>query len=119
MQTPTTTRVAPSSASSDEKVVLRARLTVPISETPQYLWVGAKTQILVLRHQGEIRAFNAICPHMGAEMAFDAAGGRLHCPWHGLSFDARTLNSDHHRYRRACEYRVRMEGDEIVVEGMK
>lgn len=44
--------------------------------------------LLLLHHDNQIHIIENYCPHAGAR--FDNAsiiGGRLRCPWHGMTFD--------------------------------
>ncbi len=93
----------------------RVPLTEALSDKPQYLWIGPKTEIIVFLDQGKPRAFHSICPHMGAKM--ERCGENLRCPWHGLEFSTKTLASDHHRYKRICEVKVEVQGSDLVVLG--
>lgn len=106
-----------SSESTTPNAPRRFLLSQPLAETPQYFWIGPKTEILAYVDQGKPRAFHSICPHMGAKLERDASGGSLTCPWHGLKFSTTTLASDHHRYKKLCEVKVEVQGNELVVLG--
>lgn len=43
--------------------------------------------VLVLNVDGEVRAFSAICTHLGCIVAWDEAGQFVHCPCHDGRFD--------------------------------
>lgn len=48
-------------------------------------------KVLIVREGSDYRAFDALCPHAGADLADGAlCEGRLVCPWHHASFDARS-----------------------------
>jgi nitrite reductase/ring-hydroxylating ferredoxin subunit len=52
---------------------------------------GAKNQILVVRHDGQLHAVGNKCPHAGAALSTGVFScGRVVCPWHGASFDVTT-----------------------------
>jgi nitrite reductase/ring-hydroxylating ferredoxin subunit len=52
---------------------------------------GAKNQILVVRHEGQLHAVGNKCPHAGAALSTGVFScGRVVCPWHGASFDVTT-----------------------------
>ena len=52
---------------------------------------GAKNQILVVRHGGQLHAVGNKCPHAGAALHTGVFScGRIVCPWHGASFDVAT-----------------------------
>jgi NADPH-dependent 2,4-dienoyl-CoA reductase/sulfur reductase-like enzyme/nitrite reductase/ring-hydroxylating ferredoxin subunit len=48
-----------------------------------------KRKILVVRNRDDYRAFDARCPHAGADLGEGVlCAGRLICPWHHSTFDA-------------------------------
>ena len=52
---------------------------------------GAKNQILVVRHGGQLHAVGNKCPHAGAALNTGVFScGRIVCPLHGASFDVTT-----------------------------
>jgi len=52
--------------------------------------VGGK-KVLLLRCDGAVRAFGSRCPHYDGPLAKGLLhDGRLVCPWHQGTFDART-----------------------------
>ena len=51
--------------------------------------------VVVARCEGELVAFDALCPHaLGPLDVGDLTAGRVTCPWHGYAFDVRS--------RRGC-----------------
>ena len=47
--------------------------------------------ILLIRHQGQVYAVAARCPHMGAPLKNDRlTDDAIVCPWHRSAFDLRT-----------------------------
>lgn len=47
------------------------------------------TEILLVRVEGQIRAYRGVCPHLGGPMlACQRTGDALVCPWHEYSFRA-------------------------------
>ncbi|MEK7115929.1 MAG: Rieske 2Fe-2S domain-containing protein [Patescibacteria group bacterium] len=67
-----------------------------------------KKPMTVVRLGDRFFAVNSICPHMGGPLSCGTVTeGRLHCPWHGWSFDVETGQSPngHHLdcYRVAVE----------------
>ena len=49
------------------------------------------TRILLTRVDGAVHAVENRCPHLGLSMTRGkVAGGVIHCPWHGSTFDACT-----------------------------
>lgn len=51
-------------------------------------------ELIVLRDVGALFCVSALCPHQGYNLVFGGyAGGALHCPGHGVSFDLRNGRS--------------------------
>ncbi len=93
------------------------RLESPITDDPSYFWIGPKTEIMVLRIDGKVRAFHSVCPHMGARLVADPKTKEISCPWHGLSYSPDTLQSEHHKYKKLCEINVEVKGDQLFILG--
>ncbi|QXH73270.1 FAD-dependent oxidoreductase [Pseudomonas atacamensis] len=76
-------------------------------------------KIVLLRANGELRAFQGLCPHAGAPLAEGAmCHGRLICPWHKAAYRAEDGG--------LCEppsldslkrYPLELRGDEVWVDG--
>ena len=46
--------------------------------------------VLVLRNDGQVRAYMNVCTHLGGPLQLSADGSSLQCQWHQACFDART-----------------------------
>jgi nitrite reductase/ring-hydroxylating ferredoxin subunit len=45
-------------------------------------------EILLLRHEGVVRAYNGICPHLaGPLLEATIEAGKITCPWHRYRYD--------------------------------
>jgi nitrite reductase (NADH) small subunit len=67
--------------------------------------------------EGTFYALDGVCPHQGGPLGKGALSGCLvTCPWHGWQFDVRTgqhrLNANYFQ----PQYKVRIDGDEVLVE---
>ena len=82
-----------------------------ISSKSQHIWISQKQEVVVFLHDGKIRAFSSICPHMGAALEYNVQREKLFCPWHGLEFDLNSLTSNHRVYRNCKEYSVQTTND--------
>ncbi|MFQ5895764.1 MAG: Rieske (2Fe-2S) protein [Nitrospinota bacterium] len=70
--------------------------------------------------EGEFYAINAICPHMGGPLSEGKLTGRVvACPWHGWTFCVDTGLPDHPGGHSVSAYRVRVEGEDILVGWLK
>lgn len=77
-----------------------------------------KRKILVVRTGEAYSAFDAACPHAGADLGEGVlCAGRLVCPWHHATFDARSgALLEPLATEGLTRYRVRREGDQCVVD---
>jgi nitrite reductase (NADH) small subunit len=74
-------------------------------------------EIALFNADGRFYAIDNSCRHRGGPLADgDIYGTRVVCPWHGWEYDFITgKNPDDPGVSVAC-YRVKVEGDEILVE---
>lgn len=78
--------------------------------------VGEK-RIALFRYQGQLFAMDETCPHRGGPLhEGPIENGVVVCPWHQWRFDLHTGASPINPLSRVKTYRVRVEGEEIVVE---
>ncbi len=77
-----------------------------------------KHKILIVRAGGNYRAFDAVCPHAGADLGKGAfCAGRLVCPWHHATFDAHSgALIEPLATSGITRYELRREGDRCVVD---
>ena len=76
--------------------------------------------VAVFNDNGEYRAIDDMCPHMGASLA----SGHFEdcivtCPWHAWSFDTRDGTWCDNRRLKVDVYHVRLVGDEIQVAAVE
>ncbi len=45
-------------------------------------------KLAVIKTDGEVRAFSAVCPHMGCEIGWNDGEGTWDCPCHGSRFES-------------------------------
>ena len=77
-------------------------------------------QIALLRDGSEVRAISATCPHYAGPLALgEVRHGEIVCPWHRFRFDLATGRSMTNPDLCAPTYEVRLEGDDIVISGVK
>ncbi len=74
--------------------------------------------IILVRDRDEVRAFEGTCPHAKAPLEKGAlCDGRIICPWHMGSFDARTgALLEPVAMRGLRRYPVTIEGDAVLVD---
>lgn len=76
---------------------------------------GAAPAILVRTPGGELRAFSAVCTHLGCTVKYRDDVDHIWCPCHNGHFDLRGRNIEGPPPEPLEEYTVNVEGDEIVV----
>jgi len=79
-------------------------------------------KVLVLRQQGELRAFSGTCTHYGAPLVRGALGDNsIRCPWHGACFSSKTGDIEDFPGldSLACFRAEEREGKVVVTAGRK
>jgi len=76
--------------------------------------------VAVFNNDGEYRAIDDMCPHMGASLA----SGHFEdwivtCPWHAWSFDTRDGTWCDNRRLKIDVYQVRLVGEEIQIAAVE
>ncbi len=89
---------------------------IPEGEGRAYPVNGRMVAVFLI--EGEYRAINDSCPHMGASLATGyVEEGAVTCPWHAWRFctkDGLWLDNPRSKLRTDC-YEVRVVGEEIQV----
>ena len=77
---------------------------------------GGRT-LALFHSNGQFYAIDNACMHRGGPLGEgEVYGTRVVCPWHGWEYDFSTgLNVDDPSMKLRC-YRVRLEGDDILLE---
>ena len=75
-------------------------------------------EVLVVRdREGNLRAFDGICPHEDSPLAEgDFDGAIITCAMHGWMFDAVTGRGINPPNCRLAAYPIKLEGDDIYVD---
>ncbi len=75
-----------------------------------------KTPVIFLKNSdGQIRAFSAVCTHLGCTVEFRSEDKKFHCNCHGSIFDANGKNIGGPAPRPLQPYRVEIRQDDIYV----
>lgn len=78
--------------------------------------VGRK-RIAVARLEGELYAFDGLCPHVAAPMhRGEIQGTIVTCPFHAWRFDLKQNGREIHDYRPLATYALRVDNGEVYVE---
>ena len=76
--------------------------------------------VAVFNDNGEYRAIDDMCPHMGASLASGHLEGCIvTCPWHAWSFDTSDGTWCDNRRLKIDVYEVRLVGEEIQVAAVE
>src|SRR5262249_53057332 len=71
----------------------------------------------ICNFQGELHAYDGICPHAGGPLSEGAIeGNNLVCPWHGWAYDCRTGVNDYDENVKLVAFPVKAEGDDILID---
>lgn len=73
--------------------------------------------VCVARVNGEVTAMDNVCLHRGGPLGQGVVmGEKIVCPWHGWEFDLKTGQAGQNRDMAVSVYRVRIEGNNVLVE---
>jgi len=76
--------------------------------------------VAVFNDNGEYRAIDDMCPHMGASLASGhLEDGVVACPWHSWRFDTRDGSWCDNRRIKIDTFQVRVTGDEIQIAAVE
>jgi len=85
------------------------------SEKIKLIEVG-KNKIAVARLQGELFAFNGLCPHVAGPMhRAEIEGTVVTCPFHAWRFDLKQGGREIHNYRPLSVYELKVDEGEVHV----
>ena len=76
---------------------------------------GNEPALLVRTAEGELRAFTAICTHLGCTVTYDPSSKVIWCPCHNGMFDLHGRNIAGPPPRPLSEYKVNLRNGKIVV----
>ena len=72
--------------------------------------------IAIFNEDGEYRAIDDMCPHMGASLSTGfLEQSEITCPWHAWRFDIRDGTWCDNRTLKTDVFEVRIQGDQILV----
>jgi len=74
------------------------------------------TSIAIFNLDGKFYAINNICPHRAANLSEGYISGSIvTCPMHAWEFDVKTGNSPAGEHIKVNSYKVKVEGDKILI----
>lgn len=84
-------------------------------DSGQIIKFGNKPVLLVRTHEGEFRAFTAICTHLDCTVQYRKEKGAIWCACHNGTYDLTGRNIDGPPPKPLDEYRVVVKGEEIFI----
>lgn len=78
--------------------------------------IDAANDVVVVRYQGSLHAFDVECPHRGTDVEWQGDRGRFYCPKHKSTFQPEGTLIGGKAERGMDRYPVRREGNELVVD---
>ncbi len=76
---------------------------------------GSQPAILVRTPEGDLRAFSAVCPHLGCTVRYQAESKVIWCPCHNGIFDLHGRNIGGPPPRPLPEFKVNIRNGKVVV----
>jgi len=72
-------------------------------------------QVILVRYQGGVYAFNLACPHENTALKWRASDGRFQCPRHESKYRPDGVFMEGRATRNMDRFEVRRDGDKLVV----
>ncbi len=96
-------------------VTLPVKASQVAANSGQIFKFGNKPGILIRTPSGELRAFTAVCTHLGCIVQYDSAHSDIWCACHNGHYDTTGRNVSGPPPKPLSPYAVNVRGDEIVV----
>jgi len=96
-------------------VVLKVRPEDVAPDSGEIFRFGSKPGILVRTASGDLRAFSAVCTHLGCTVQYRSDESDIWCACHNGHYDLNGRNIAGPPPRPLEEYAVNVRGDQIVV----
>lgn len=78
--------------------------------------IDKKTQVILVRFQGKVIAFNLACPHENTALRWKQANGRFECPKHNSRYTPEGTFIDGRATRNMDRLPIAREGDNVTVD---
>jgi Rieske Fe-S protein len=89
------------------------RYPVPATDGVQ---IDRDNQVILVRWQSAVYAFNLSCPHQNTALRWDGADGRFQCPKHHSKYQPDGTFIEGRATRNMDRFTVQRDGDMIVVD---
>ncbi|MGD0589719.1 MAG: Rieske (2Fe-2S) protein [Bacteroidota bacterium] len=107
--------IPPKQAEVEVSSVKAGKLSEMEKESGKIIKFGAKPVILIRTATGEVRAFSAVCTHLDCTVQFRKDFGMIWCACHNGKYDLNGRNISGPPPRPLDEFRVVVQGDEILI----
>ena len=87
----------------------------PIPDTDG-VTIDRKNQVIVVRYQQHLYAFNLACPHENTALKWLPKDGRFQCPKHDSKYQPDGTFVSGHATRSMDRFAIRRDGDALVVD---
>ena len=77
--------------------------------------IDREEQVILVRYQGSVYAFNLACPHENTALKWRAADGRFQCPRHESKYRPDGVFMEGRATRNMDRFAVRRDGEKLVV----
>jgi cytochrome b6-f complex iron-sulfur subunit len=105
----------PKQAEVEVSSVKAGKLTEMEKESGKIIKFGTKPVILIRTANDEVRAFSATCTHLDCTVQFRKDFGMIWCACHNGKYDLNGRNISGPPPRPLDEFRVVIQGDEILI----
>ncbi len=78
--------------------------------------VDKREQVILVRHEGSVYAFNLSCPHQNTALRWEAASGIFQCPKHHSKYQPDGTFISGRATRSMDRFALQRDGEEIVVD---
>lgn len=97
-------------------VRIASKSELPAEGEAREFTAGEKT-ICVANCGGTLSAMDNVCVHRGGPLGQGVVmDGKVICPWHGWQYDPKTGEAGHNPGMKVAVYRIKVEGDDVLVE---
>ena len=107
--------IPPRTSESDVSSAVAATVGEVASNTAKIFRFGNRPGILVHTPQGQLKAFSAICTHLGCTVQYDTGAGVIWCACHNGKFDLNGQVISGPPPKPLEPYQVNVQGAEIIV----
>jgi cytochrome b6-f complex iron-sulfur subunit len=107
--------IPPPVSESTNLSVVAAKLSELKNNSAKVFRFGSEPAILIRTAEGQFLAFTAVCTHLGCTVQYRPDLREIWCPCHNGTYNLQGRNISGPPPRPLVEYKVHVQGDDIVV----